>query len=146
MDENALREITCTLRSLWETYTPELLSDTRRLNALLMDFIPQRPRERKLIISVLREGLGNELLSLYLAADAEACKNALARWTRRLAADLWITEGAAQFAVDALSVSLGLGEHTAAEDTPQLEKDLVKGCFTGTMDAGGAFLTKYESL
>ena len=70
MDENAKREITFTLRSLWETYTPELLSDTRRLNALLMDFIPQRPRERKLIISVLREGLGNELLSLYLAADA----------------------------------------------------------------------------
>ncbi len=146
MDENALREITCTLRSLWETYTPELLSDTRRLNALLMDFIPQRPRERKLIISVLREGLGNELLSLYQAADAEACKNTLARWTRRLAADLWITEGAAQFAVDALSVSLGLGEHTAAEDTPQPEKELVKGCFTGTMDAGGVFLTKYESL
>ena len=50
------------MRTVVETYGTELLNDARRANALLMDYAPRQVRERKLIISALQEGIGDELM------------------------------------------------------------------------------------
>lgn len=101
MKENP--EIIAALRTLWDTYTPSLVRDPARVNALLMDCLPQYDRERKLLVSALREGLGTDLLRLTDEGADEELPN---RWTRRLMDELCITEEAARFAVSTLVASL----------------------------------------
>ena len=144
MDANEIKEISSVLRTLWQTYTPDLLLDTRRVNALLMDYLPQYAKERRLIVSVLREGIASDLLAVR-DADSEARQRTLNRWVHRLSGDLWITESASRFAVETLADSLGVPAGTANAG-PQPSAELIKGSFTGQMDPDGAFLQAYEGL
>ena len=49
------------LKEVLESYDVEI-TDVKRINALLMDYVPKLQRERKLIVSALKEGVGTELL------------------------------------------------------------------------------------
>lgn len=59
---NAKENFKQALYAVIETYGTEILDDSRRINALLMDYAPGQAKERKLIVSALEEGIGGNLL------------------------------------------------------------------------------------
>ena len=59
---NAKENFKQALYAVIETSGTEILNDSRRINALLMDYAPGQTRERKLIVSALEEGIGGDLL------------------------------------------------------------------------------------
>ena len=105
------------MRTVVETYGTELLNDARRANALLMDYAPRQVRERKLIISALQEGIGNELIRAIdkEKQDQQLCVN---RCVRCLVDEAWVTEEAAQFAVGVIAFAIGIN---SAEQVNSIE-------------------------
>ena len=61
MDKEA-EHIVSALKQVIHIYGTSVLSDASRVNAFLMDFIPGESKGRKLIHSVLREGIGKEIV------------------------------------------------------------------------------------
>lgn len=96
------------LCSVIETYGTEILNDSRRTNALLMDYAPGQVRERKLIISALEEGIGNDLIKARGKSESEL-QFCFKRCVRCVIDASWVTEEAAQFAVDTIAYALGIG-------------------------------------
>lgn len=107
--------VAASLKSITVQYGAEVLSDVRKVNALLMDYMPRRDRERKLIISVMNEGVCPRLLKV---KDRDAGEQQLQvnRCIHELVRDLWITEEAAGYAVNILAQVLGL---TAVVPAPE---------------------------
>ncbi len=95
------------LYAVIEAYGTEILNDSRRINALLMDYAPGQVRERKLIISALEEGIGNNLLKARGENDNEL-QLCFKRCVHCLIDAFWVTEEAAQFAVDVIAYALGI--------------------------------------
>lgn len=105
--ENAKENFKQVLYAVIETYGTEILDDSRRINAFLMDYAPGQARERKLIVSALEEGIGGELLKAQ-GLDASELKLCVNRCIRCLVDATWVTEEAAQFAVDSIAYALGI--------------------------------------
>lgn len=122
------------LYAVIEAYGTEILADSRRTNALLMDYAPGQARERKLIISALEEGIGSDLLKVRGKSDSEM-QFCFKRCIRCLVDESWVTEEAAQFAVDVIAFALGISstEIPQAINTPRPsqnhELELAKGAF-----------------
>ncbi len=93
------------LVELVKTYGPELFRDTRRINALLMDYAPKQVKERKLIIMALDEGVGTELLKVRGEGGQEK-QLGINRCVHRLVAESWVTEEAARLAVGMIAHAL----------------------------------------
>ena len=110
-----VRPIADTIREVLAAYGTDVLSDRRRFNALLMDMLPDRPRERKLISSVISEGIGDALLD---AASKSAAEQELAarKCVYQLTNDSWFSEEASAFAVECLCDALDIeyGERSAS--------------------------------
>ena len=104
---NAKENFKQALYAVIETYGTEILNDSRRINALLMDYAPGQTRERKLIVSALEEGIGGDLLKAR-DRDSSELKLCVNRCIRCLVDATWVTEEAAQFAVDSISYALGI--------------------------------------
>ena len=104
---NAKENFKQALFAVIETYGTEILNDSRRINALLMDYAPGQTRERKLIVSALEEGIGGDLLKAR-DRDSSELKLCVNRCIRCLVDATWVTEEAAQFAVDSISYALGI--------------------------------------
>lgn len=132
---NAKENFRQALYAVIEAYGTEILNDYQRTNALLMDYAPGQARERKLIISALQEGIGNDLIKARDKNDSEL-QICFKRCTRCLVDASWVTEEAAQFAVDAIAYALGISSteipqtqinNSAPEQSHMVE--LVKGAF-----------------
>lgn len=132
---NAKENFRQALYAVIAAYGIDILDDSRRTNALLMDYAPDQAKERKLIISALREGIGNELLKVRGQSSNELhlCFN---RCIRYLVDETWITEEAAQFAVDVIAYAIGISDTeipqskiNASLPTSIQESELVKGTF-----------------
>ncbi len=104
---NAKENFKQALYAVIETYGTEILDDSRRINALLMDYAPGQTRERKLIVSALEEGIGGDLLKAR-DRDSSELRLCVNRCIRCLVDATWVTEEAAQFAVDSISYALGI--------------------------------------
>lgn len=143
------KEITNALQTVFSVPEIDDLSDTARINAFLMDLIPQYSKERKLIISAMSLGIATELKKRINNDKAEytLCRN---RCVRELTETLFITAEAAQFAVSVISNSLdssvGSGIPDIVNDTQPKRRELIKGA----TDKLGAELTKllmnYETI
>ena len=123
------------LYAVIEAYGTEILNDSRRTNALLMDYAPGQVRERKLIISALEEGIGNDLLKARDKNDSEL-QLCFKRCVRCLVDASWVTEEAAQFAVDVIAYALGISSteipQTKISSSPAAQNhitELAKGAF-----------------
>ena len=90
-----------------EEYGIDILSETNRLNALLMDLAPKQEKKRKLLISLLKEGIHKRLYQ-YLDSNPEEMKAGIKKCEREAANALWITKEAAHYVVGAISLSIGL--------------------------------------
>lgn len=123
------------LCAVTKAYGIEILEDFRRTNALLMDYAPMQARERKLILSALKEGIGSELLKARGLNENEV-QECINRCVRCLLDETWITEEAARFAVESIAYSLSLeGGEPAPEKDDALppcnqESQLIKGAFS----------------
>lgn len=124
MKENINR----TVQELVEKYGIELLQDINRMNAFLMDYLPQADKERKLIIMVIREGVLTRLLKLK-KENEENRRLEINKCIKSLAADIWITEEAARYAIMTLAGAVGLktdwkaGEETESTGVPDGNHD-----------------------
>lgn len=141
------------MRTVVETYGTELLNDARRANALLMDYAPRQIRERKLIISALQEGVGNDLIWALDKGkqDQQLCIN---RCIRCLVDEAWVTEEAAQFAVGVIAFSIGINsvdilQVVRANSTPVLasnDNELKKGTYNHDLTDIRTFLMQYQVI
>ncbi len=95
------------IRNIIEQYGIDIFNNVDRVNALLMDLAPQAEKERKLLVSVMKEGIVSQLLRL-VDEDKEKQIHGINRCVRQLVADIWITEIAAKYAVDVLAESVGI--------------------------------------
>lgn len=149
---NAKENFKQALCDIITAYGIDILDDSQRTNALLMDYAPNQAKERKLIISALREGIGNELLKVQGESSNELhlCFN---RCIRYLVDETWITEEAAQFAVDVIACSIGISDIeipqvkiNASLPVRSQESELVKGVFDlGTTDLS-TLLSQYQTI
>lgn len=140
------------LYTVIEAYGIEILKDSRRTNALLMDYAPSQTRERKLIVSALEEGIGNDLLKVRGKNDndIELC---FKRSIRCLVEETWVTEEAAKFAVDVIAYALdvgwtdvsGLGPNTSSFSQNQ-ELELIKGTFIPSGTEMMTLLGQYQVI
>lgn len=86
-------------------YGSEIIDDTARLNALLMDYVPEMAKERKLVINAIKEGV---LFQLRRGFDEGNDYNiVIKRCIAFLVSEMWVTETAAKYAVDSISYALG---------------------------------------
>lgn len=111
------------LKLIVEDYGMDILADVGRVNALLMDYAPNLDKERKLLVSVLKEGIQNRL-KLCLEYGMEDKQLEIKRCEQRLVRDLWIVEEAAKYAVRVISIAIGLIE-TSELTEEEIEKDIV---------------------
>lgn len=104
---NANENFSQALYAVIEAYGADILYDSQRTNALLMDYAPGQARERKLIISALQEGIGSDLIKARDKNDSEL-QMCFKRCVRCFVDASWVTEEAAQFAVDTIAYALGI--------------------------------------
>lgn len=134
------------LKGIVEKYGSTILGDSNRINAFLMDYIPKHPKERKLIVSVLNEGVGEVLIK---AAEGDCNNKSLAveRCVKRLVSEMWLSQEAVLFAVNIVAKALGYDvtfetglckSHNSSEDSKGVLtlKELIKGDYTGKGEPG----------
>ena len=100
------------IESIIADFGEDVIENTSRLNALLMDYAPDMAKERKLVINALKEGVLTQLRK-GLEEDHEQTEDIVRKCTAMLVAEMWITENAAQYAVNVVLRSLG---HPAGDE------------------------------
>lgn len=142
------------LRDVVTTYGMDLIKDSHRVNALLMDLAPNHSRERKLVCSVLREGIGAELLNVVRESD-EVQKRCIKKCIIQVKNDTWIAEEAAEFAIQVIASSIGINceikapsrnRKPDASHQDRERKALIKGEFSGEIRNIGQVLLSYGEI
>ena len=142
------------LKDIVATYGVDLIKDSHRVNALLMDLAPNNSRERKLVCSVLREGVGSELISVVDKADMEQ-RQCIRRCVIQIKNETWIAEEAAEFAIQVIAYSLGINCEIKAPDRNRANnetaqrakfKALIKGEYHGDVQRIGQALQEYTEI
>lgn len=100
-------DISQVMKNMVDRYGIDLLNNIDRVNALLMDLAPYAEKERKLIVTSMKEGLVSQLLRLTKLSREEQVFG-INKCVNQLVTDIWITELAASYAVSVLATVLGL--------------------------------------
>lgn len=133
-----------------QDYGDEVLEDTIRLNALLMDYAPDMAKERKLVINAMKEGLLTQIKRGI--EESEEVETVIRKCTSMLVAEMWITEAAAQYAATVAVVAMGystLNISNADDENPESSsviKQLVKGDGTFETVVRESDLQEYDSI
>lgn len=106
-DGDKREDIQQVMIDLVESHGIDLLEDTSRLNAFLMDLAPRSEKERKLVIMVLREGILSQIMKL-INEDESNQKFGINKCVKQLVSDIWITEAAARYAVFVIANCVGV--------------------------------------
>lgn len=130
-------------------YGEKVIDDTPKLNALLMDYAPEMAKERKLVINALKEGV---LPQLRRWLDEEEDVEIVARrCVAFLVAEMWVSETAARYVVNAISYAFGVkvissDNQDITADSSSAKKQLIKGDaqFGAVVKEGD--LQEYESI
>lgn len=87
-----------------DMYGMQVMSDATRVNALLMDLAPHMTKERKLIVTLLKEGV---ILQLEKISKVENNKDfEFNKLVNRLAEDTWLSENIVSYALKLLIETL----------------------------------------
>lgn len=105
-----------------QKYGTDILADVRRVNALIMDYVPNLNKERKLLILVLKEGIQKRLW-LCLELRMEDRELEIKRCEKQIVSDLWIAEEAAKYVVRVIAVAIGLIKRSDMEEEVVLDKE-----------------------
>ena len=142
-----LGEIICKIE---QKYGSEIIEDTVRLNALLMDFIPDMAKERKLVINALKEGVLAKIRK-GIEDGKEDLETVARRCSAVLASELWITDFAAQYVINVIIQALGYETPWINSLTEEKKEDgekgqLIKGSFTFGAVVGEEDLKSYSEI
>ena len=102
------------LSMVLQDFGTETLQNVDRLNALLMDYSPQDAKDRRLICTVLRQGVGDQLLAVREASSEEQ-KTCISKCMFQLKNDTWLSEDASAYALNILCTVLGIESFERAE-------------------------------
>lgn len=143
------------LKLIFEKYGQDLIQDSVRMNALLMDLAPSNNKERKLVCSVLREGVGHDLLKVIDGSENEQ-RQCMRRCIHQIKSDTWIAEEAAEFAIQILASAVGISCEISNPNRPKREKEepqtdpvrhvLVKGEHHSGVERVGMELSSYQEI
>ena len=103
-----IQEISTVIRSAFDSFGMDIILDHTRFNAILMDYLPNHPKERKLINSVLTEGIGKDLYGALSKTSSEQ-QFVIRKCINQLIKEAWFSETASIFAVSGIASALGLG-------------------------------------
>lgn len=137
------------LLGLKTDYGDDVIDDISRLNALLMDYVPEMAKERKLVVNALKEGVLSQLKrGVDEGEDPEFVTH---RCVSFLVTEMWITENAARYAIDAISYALGVKVNTSDDEITKADKNfgnrqLIKGDFQFGSVVKPENLKEYESI
>ncbi len=131
-----------------DDFGEEIIDDTTRLNALLMDYAPNMAKERKVVINALKEGILNQLRrGIEEHEDADIVSR---RCVALLVSEMWITEAAAQYAVNVVMHFLGQPMITSGQESDVAnivnEKQLIKGTVSFGEIIRKEDLKEYDSI
>ncbi len=141
------------LKEVIDRYDIEIINDVKRVNAILMDYVPKLQRERKLVISALKEGIASDLLKAVALSDDEK-RQSVTRCIKQLVSDIWVTESAAHYAVSSIAFAIGINVDVEIEQSNGTSssspseiisldnKEITKGIYDGSEDIN-RFLSKY---
>lgn len=129
-DNESIAEL---LKQFAEYYGKELFLNTARTNAMIMDYVPDRRKERKLIFNVMNEGVVNELVKL-CGKSADETLHEIKKISHRIAEDICITESASEYAVMSVAYALDISEKIPESET---QSGTQKKVFTKTMRISG---------
>ena len=101
------KEISAIIHDIFESFGTDIILDHSRFNAILMDYLPNHPKERKLISSVIAEGIGKDL---FVAGASPATEHqfVVQRCINYLMKDAWFSKSASLFAVSCIAEALNL--------------------------------------
>lgn len=143
------------LKLIIENYGQDMIKDSVRMNALLMDLAPNNSKERKLVCSVLREGVGQDLLKVIGGSEADQAQ-CMRRCIHQIKSDTWIAEEAAEFAIQILASAVGISCEISnptrtkrEEDEPQthtVRHVLLKGEYHTGAERVGIELSSYQEI
>lgn len=94
------------IAGLRQSFGENILDDPARLNSILMDFAPDMPKERKLIVNALKEGILTQFRR-GIEGSREDIKVVAQRCVAMLVSDMWITETAARYVMDVVLIASG---------------------------------------
>ncbi len=101
-DKEKVSEIFC---HVVEIFGLSLLEETHRLNAVLMDFMPQYEKERKLLLEAVKLGAARDLLSVKGKSDVDI-SSVSTRCKCYMEKELFIKESVAEYTIDLLVSAL----------------------------------------
>ncbi len=125
--EKTKRNLEDIIFGIRQEYGGDIVYDTFRFNAFLMDYAPGMVRERKLIINALKEGI---LTQFRRGIDEnEPIGEIMQRCKALLVSEMFITEEAAQYVVDVIAESMipDISTYEKSSVGTLGEKQLIKG-------------------
>ena len=128
----------------------ETLQNIDRLNALLMDYAPQDAKDRRLICTVLRQGIGDQLLAVRELSSGEQ-KTCITKCMFQLKNDTWLSEDASVYALNILCTVLNIEIADQAEK-PETRSNqtssiaLIKGTIPNNEERIERFLPAYNAI
>lgn len=141
------------LSAVLQDFGIDILQDINRLNALLMDYAPQDAKDRRLICTVLRQGIGEQLLTVKESSQDQQ-KTCVTKCLYQLKNDTWLSEEASSYAVHVLCKVLNIEgtvqvesreSRTSARTTPT-QIALVKGIIPDKETRIENFLPSYSAI
>ena len=142
------------LKNVVTTYGSDLIEDSQRLNALLLDLAPNHSKERKLICSVLREGIGTELLNAVVKPEEDQ-NRCIRKCILQVKNDTWIAEEAAEFAIQVIASSIGINceiktpkreRESSTSSHSSKRKAIIKGEYSGDPRSIEHVLRSYNEI
>ena len=112
------------IAGLRQSFGENILDDPARLNSILMDFAPDMPKERKLIVNALKEGILTQFLR-GIEGSREDIKVVAQRCVAMLVSDMWITEAAARYVMDVVLVAFGFSPILSDVVAPDITPDTI---------------------
>ena len=100
--------ILSSIKYVFENCGYEVLADTRRINAFMLDLVPKRDSEREILKKVLTENTGNILIKAYGQTDDDK-KAIFSECFEKLKENTELKENEIIFALNTLSESLDIG-------------------------------------
>lgn len=138
------------LSDIRDVFGDDIMDDATRLNAVLMDYVPDMAKERKLLINALKEGFLSQIRR-YIKEENGNTTIVLQKGISFLVSEMWITENAAKYVVDVVLQSLGYGDFPSADiqDKQQEKvksKQLIKGTVVFKEKVNKNDLSEYTSI
>lgn len=149
-DGQSKRDLGEIILEIKRSYGDGIIDEVSRLNALLMDYAPDMTKERKLVINALREGILSQLRGIN--QEKEDLEITVRRCTALLVSEMWITETAAQYAVNVIARAVGINvpvvNRHPEEQSDEIsdKKQLIKGEFSFGSIVKGNDLASYNSI